>query len=161
MDLHVGVVGLQEVAQDPACLPQVLHPPGKIAVALLTDAIHAARRSCAVGIPARRDKAPLFQRAKDAIDSAGIDGILVKAELLQPLNQVVPVALDTVEEQQQTRLDEALNASWAGASILPGAPTTTVSPDTATDDPRFWKLAEVIEDSLACWVQIPPARTNT
>ena len=57
------------------------------------------------------------------------------------------------------------NTYAAPAARLPklwnGAPTTTVDPDRATDQPRCAPAAPWAMVSLACWDQVAPDRTNT
>ena len=66
----------------------------------------------------------------------------------------LPCSAQVTPERTNTYAEPAPPAS-------PGAPTTAVSPETATEVPN-WSFAAASEAvSLACWAQVTPERTNT
>ena len=49
----------------------------------------------------------------------------------------------------------------ARCAIINGAPTTTVSPLIATEQPKLSNAAASEARSFCCWLQTPPLRTKT
>ena len=64
--------------------------------------------------------------------------------------QLVPVRTNTYAEPE-----------FVPASSSHKAPTTAVSPLTATDQPNSSAPAASLAVSFACWLHVPPLRTNT
>jgi hypothetical protein len=67
---HVLVVKLQEVVKHPVRLSEVISPPGKVAVAFLSDLVQATGWARASSIPTRGDILTFFKATQETVDRA-------------------------------------------------------------------------------------------
>src|ERR671923_2227508 len=92
---------------------QRLGPAVEQAAALVGQLVGAFGGARQVGAPFRADEPLLLQRPQESVEVADVHAAL-DAELRDPLQQLVAVQRPLPQEQQQGRLDEALDAGMDG-----------------------------------------------
>ena len=93
-------------------------------MALVRELVRALGRSGQIGAPFRADETLVLERSKQPVEIADVDSPL-HPELRDALEQLVAVQRALPQEQQQRRLDEALdpgvNVPVAGPDEVPAA----------------------------------------
>src|SRR4051812_23927813 len=115
------VVSFQELGDVGLCAAERLGPAGEEPPPGVGQPVRAARRAREVGVPLGLEDPVLLERAQEAVEVADVHALLAD-ELRQLLDQLVAVTWPLRQEEQDGRLDEALDARADGPAARPVEP---------------------------------------
>lgn len=113
----MAIVHVKKMVEHLICFPEIRDPCVQGLPANIRQSVQSSRRPRTFNLPSRDHLSAGLERAKHAVNRAGVHRIFAEAELLEALKKLVPVDFAGSQEQKEAGFQEAADSSGACLAV--------------------------------------------